>query len=145
MILRENEKKGKWRLLVFRRTMAMLSVNLVLSALVAGVYGSRIYFAFAACASGILLLGRAWKSQCCLADGRQYKRTPARVPFILRGAGARPVRKPAFLMGSADFDDDLTPFTVAGEEDYSDEACWKAKSLSCLLCGMLMLLLSFVL
>ena len=48
-------------------------------------------------------------------------------------------------MNSADFDDDLTRFTVAAEEDFSNEQCWRAKIVSSLLSGALMILFSFVL
>ncbi len=138
-------KNRKGRLLVFRQAMAMLSVNLVLCALISGLYRSRLYFSFAASAAGVLLILRAWFSRCRWKDGHRYAARPDRVPYLLRGRQPKRVRKPAFLMNSTDFEDDLTRFTVTGEEDFSDDECWRARILSCLLCGALMIFFSFVL
>ena len=138
-------RNRKGRLLVFRQAMGMLSVNLVLCALVSGAYRNRLYFSFAASAAGVLLILRAWLSRCRWKDGREYSRPSGRVPYLLRGRRPKRVGKPAFLMDSADFEDDLTRFTVTGEEDFMDDECWIAKVLSCLLCGILMIFFSFVL
>ena len=138
-------KDRPWRLLTFRQAMVTLSVALVLCALISSAYQSRVYFCFAASASGVLLIARAWLSYCKWKDGRAYNRGRIQVPYSLRGIRPVRVRKPAFLMNSADFDDDLTPFTVAAEENFSDDRCWWAKIVSSLLAGALMILFSFVL
>ena len=138
-------KDRPWRLLTFRQAMVTLSVALVLCALISGAYQSRVYFSFAASAAGVLLITRAWLGYCKWKDGRAYDRGRIQVQYSLRGSQSVRVRKPAFLMNSADFDDDLTRFTVAAEEDFSNEQCWRAKIVSSLLSGALMILFSFVL
>ena len=138
-------KDRPWRLLTFRQAMVTLSVALLLCALISGAYQSRVYFCFAASVGGVLLIARAWFSYCKWKDGRAYDRGRIQVPYSLRGTQSVRVRKPAFLMNSADFDDDLTRFTVAAEEDFSNEQCWRAKIVSSLLSGALMILFSFVL
>ena len=137
-------KNSKWRLLVFREAMAALSAALVLCALIWGAYRSRVYFTFAAAAAGVLLIARAWIAFCRWKDGRAGGVQKIRVPYMLRGR--KPVRrhKPAFLMTGEDFDDDLTPFTVAGEGDLGEDQARRAKVFSGLLAGLLMILISFV-
>ena len=138
-------KNRGWRLLAFRQAMAMVAVALILCALISGAYRSRLYFSFAACAAGALLIARAWLGYCKWKDGRAYDRGKAQVPYALRGAWPARVKKPAFLMNSTDFDDDLTQYTLAAEEDFSDDQCWRAKITAGLFAGALMLLFSFVL
>ena len=137
-------KNRKWRLLVFRKAMAALSAALVMCAVIWGAYRSRVYFTFAAAAAGVLLIARAWIAFCRWKDGRAGGLKTVRVPYMLRGR--KPVRrhKPAFLMTSEDFDDDLTRFTVAGEEDFGDDQARRAKVFSCLLAGLTLILISFV-
>ena len=43
-----------------------------------------------------------------------------------------------------DFDDDLTPFTTASEESFTDTQCRLASAFSCFLAGGLMIAVSFV-
>ena len=138
-------KNRRWRLLAFRQAMVMVAVALVLCALISGAYRSRVYFSFAACAAGALLIARAWLGYCKWKDGRAYDRGKAQVPYALRGTRPARVRKPAFLMNSTDFDDDLIRFTITAEEDFSDAQCWRAKIAAGLLAGALMLLFSFIL
>ena len=133
-----------WRLFVFRRAMAQLSVALVLCALIAGAYGQRIYVTYAFSAAGVLLLARAWWEYCAWRDGKPVKREGG-VPYLLRKEKGRRLHRPAFLMDGRDFDDDLTPYTAVGAQDFSDAQCRLAQVVSCVCSGGLMVLLSFIL
>ena len=134
-----------WRLFLFRGAMVRLSAALVLSALVSGVYGQRVYFTFAASAAGVLLLARAWWEYCAFRDGKPLRRADTGVPWMLRKEKKRRPHRPAFMMNARDFDDDLTPYTAVGPDAFTDGQCRLAELFSCLLSGGIMILLSFVL
>jgi len=134
-------RQPKWRLLVFRRAMTHASTALVISALISGVCRSLTHFMFAACAAGVLLLGGSWRDYCRWRDGKPLGRRPSGVPYSLCRDRSR---RPAFLIDSADFDDDLTPYTAVAEEDFSDEACRRARVAAQALAGMLMIAISAV-
>ena len=138
-------KQRKWRLLVFRRAMVRLSAALVISALAAGLYRMRAYFAFAACAAGVLLLARAWWGYCGWRDHRPYRRDTGKVPYMLRKEKGKKPHKPAFLMNSADFDDDLNALTAVGEDGFSEDQCRIADISAAVLSGLLMIFFSAVL
>ncbi len=137
-------KQPKWRLFVFRRSMALLSAALVLCALIAGAYQSRVYFTFAAAAGGVLLGARAWWAYLRWKDGKPLERTGDRVPRMLRGQKEKKRRKPAFLMDSRDFDDDLTAYTAAEAEDFTEREGSLALIWSSLLSGAVLTVLSFM-
>ncbi len=137
-------KDRGWRLLVFHRAMVHLSVALVLCALIAGSYGQRVYFTFAASAAGTLLFAWAWREYCAWLDGKPLKRAGG-VPYFLRRDKTKRLHRPAFLMNHQDFDDDLTPYTSFGADAFSDVQCRLANLFSCLISGGLMILFSCVL
>ena len=138
-------KEPKWRLLVFRRAMLHLGVALVVSALIAGAYQSRVHFMFAACAAGVLLTARAWWDYCRMRDGKPLAAERDKVPYILRRDKGARRHRPAFLMNSEDFDDDLTPYTTAAEEDFDENELRRAHIAAYLLSGALMIVISAVL
>ena len=123
-MMRECFRDRKWRLMVFRKAMAVLAATLALCALVGGLYGQRVYFTFALCAAGILLAARAWFGYCRGKDGGGSARKTVKVPWMLRRDPSRRAHRPAFRMNSEDFDDDLTPYTVAREEDFPEKWQW---------------------
>lgn len=133
-----------WRLLSFRKAMLHLSLGLVISALAAGLYQNRVYFTFAACAVGAVLWARAWWDYCAWRDGKPLRRPGKSVPYMLRRNKRSRPHRPAFFMTSEDFDDDLTPFTTASEESFTDTQCRLASAFSCFLAGGLMIAVSFV-
>ncbi|MBO4297618.1 MAG: hypothetical protein IKS52_12765 [Clostridia bacterium] len=135
-------RQPKWRLLVFRRAMTHVSAALVICALIAGLYRSRAHFMFACCAAGTLLLAGGWITYCRWRDGRLPEERAAGAPYILRRDKRRRPHRPAFLMDSADFDDDLTPFTTAAEEDFPIEALVRARIAAQALAGAVMLAVS---
>ena len=134
-------RNSKWRLLTFRKGMLHFSAMLVLSALVSGIFGSRIYFMFASSTAGVLLAAGAWFRYC---RWKPLRDAGMRVPDIYRSAGRRKRYKPAFLMTSRDFDDDLTAYTMAAEEDFSDAERQVSEISANLVSAFLLLAVSFV-
>ena len=137
-------RNGRWRLLVFRKSMLHFAAMLVLSALVSGLFQSRIYFMFAACTAGVLLAAGAWFRYCGRKDGKLFRKTGVRVPDVFRSPGRKKRYKPAFLMDSRDFDDDLTAYTMAAEEDFTDAERHWAEISANLLSAALLLAVSFI-
>ena len=135
-------RQPKWRLLVFRKVMAQVSAALVICALIAGLYRQRVYFVFACCAAGTMLLAAAWFIHCRWRDGKPLRRRARGVPSMLRPDKPRRAHRPAFLMNSEDFDDDLTPCTTAADEDFSEAACAQAQVAARVIAGIVMLVLS---
>ncbi len=124
--------------MVFRKAMAVLAAALALCALVGGLYGQRVYFTFALCAAGGLLAARAWFGYCRGKDGKGRVGKAVKIPQMLRGTPARRAHRPAFRMNSEDFDDDLTPYTVAREEDFPEKWQWAgALAADCLAAAIL--------
>lgn len=134
-----------FRLMVFHAAMTHLAVSLALSALAAGIYQSRVYFSFAACASGVILIGKAWFDYCAFRDGKPLREKEGKVPYMLKNKKSPKRYRPAFLMNSRDFDDDLTPMTAFSAEDFSLSQRRLGSMAACLLSGCLMTLLSFLL
>ena len=137
-------RDSKWRLLTLRKGMLHLSVMLVLSALVSGLLQSRIYFMFATCTAGVLLAANAWLEYCRWKDGKPLQRVQAHIPAMYRNPARRKRYKPAFMMNSKDFDDDLTAYTMAEEEDFPDAECHLSRITASLVSGILLLAVSFV-
>ena len=125
--------------------MLHFAAMLVLSALAAGLFQSRVYFMFASCAAGVLLAAGAWFRYCRWKDGKPFRSLPARIPEMYRGAGRRRRYKPAFLMDSRDFDDDLTAYTTAAEEDFTDNERGASEIAADLVSGLLLIAVSFIL
>lgn len=56
----ENAQKGMYIRLIYRNSFRLLSISLIISALLGGVYGMRLYFIYGLSASGCLCLCAAW-------------------------------------------------------------------------------------
>lgn len=135
-----------WRRVVFHRAMTHLSAALVLSAAAAGLYQDRVYFMFASCLSGVILIARAWLAYCRWSDPRKReKQMDVKIPYLLKKEKNPRRHKPAFLMNAGDYDDDLTPVTAVDEEIFTDAQRAGAHIAAFVLSGCGMLLLSFVL
>ena len=135
-----------WRRVVFHRTMTHLSAALVLSAAAAGLYQDRVYFMFASCAAGVILIARAWLAYCRWSDPcKKEDRMDGKIPYLLKKEKSPHRHKPAFLMNAGDFDDDLTPRTAVDEEIFTDAQRTRAHIAAFVLSGCVMLLLSFIL
>ena len=101
-------KNREWRLLLFHGAMTRFAVCLVLCALAAGLFRETRTFMFASCAAAALLLLSAWLWYCRFRDGK-IQESRLRVPWMLQRTHPSKPHRPAFLMDSRDFDDDLTP------------------------------------
>ena len=145
LLAAEAASDRRWRLLVYRGAMRSCGVALMLCALVGGLYGSRVYFIFALCAAGALMLLSAWRWWGRLRDGRPIRRNEGNTPFIWRRDKRLKPHKPAFIRDGMDFDDDLTPLTTAREEGFSDAQALLARAASALLAAALLFALSLIL
>lgn len=126
--------------------MTHLSAALVLSAAAAGLYQDRVYFMFASCLSGVILIARAWLAYCRWSDPRKKEeKIIVKTPYLLKKDKSPRRHKPAFLMNAGDFDDDLTPSTAIDEEIFTGAQRVRAHIAAFVLSGCIMLLLSFVL
>ena len=136
-------KNREWRLLLFHGAMTRFAAALVLCALAAGVFREGPAFMFACCAAAALLLLSAWLLYCRFRDGKTPE-PPRRVPWMLRRAHPAKPHRPAFLMDSRDFDDDLTPYTALAEDHFSPREQLLARAYSSLAASCLMLAASFL-
>ena len=143
------EERKKYLRLIYARSFRLLAVGLVLSALVGGLYGDRMYTVWALCAVGSILICWGWFLYLRL-DGLRifgFKPNPdpgKKVPFIhQRFKNKRPAR-PAFRKDSADFDDDLNDATLVDEERFSEHQREMARVWSRVAAGVLLFVLSFL-
>ena len=136
-------KNREWRLLFFHGAMTRFAVCLVLCALAAGLFRETRTFMFASCAAAALLLLSAWLWYCRFRDGK-IQESRLRVPWMLQRTHPSKPHRPAFLMDSRDFDDDLTPYTTLAEDHFSSRELLFTRSLSSLAASCLMLAVSFL-
>ncbi|MBQ8748000.1 MAG: hypothetical protein IJZ08_09080 [Clostridia bacterium] len=140
-------EKRTYRLVLFRRTFSYLGIGLVVSALVGGLYGDRMHFIWALCAVGAILLAFGWWEYLKVTETLRFlsrkKEKKAKVPFALRKEKEHRSHKPAFLQKAEDFEDDLTPYTTADEEIFSEKRRQYALVISRMTAGAILLILSF--
>lgn len=141
-------EKRTYRLVLLRRTFAYLGTGLVLSALAGGLYGDRMHFVWALCAAGALLIALGWWEYLRVTDTfhfltKRKKKAETKVPYALRKEKERRIHKPAFLQRAEDFEDDLTPYTTADEEIFSEKRRRYALITSRIAAGVILLILSF--
>lgn len=141
------DEKQKYRLILFRRCFSYLGTGLVVSALVGGIYSSRMYFVWALCAVGAVLIAMGWWEYLRMTDSllfiKRKKKDETKVPFVLRKEKENRVHKPSFMQNAEDFDDDLTPYTTADAEIFSEKRRQSAVVISRIAAGVLLLLISF--
>lgn len=140
------ERKQYFRL-IFRQTFQYLSVLLVMSLLIGSLLGGGIYMVHALCAAGFVMLCWAWFNYLKL-DGMHFfnrkKRQGQKVPYIHRRDKGKKDHRPAFMMNSADHDDDLTSATVAEAENFTDRQAETAAAIARAICGVLLIIASFL-
>ena len=140
-------EKRTYRLILFRRTFSYLSIGLVVSAIVGALYGDRMHFVWALCAVGAILLAFGWWEYLKVTETLRFlsrkKEKKAKVPYALRKDKDRQFHKPAFLQKAEDFEDDLTPYTTADEELFSEKRRQYALVISRMAAGAILLILSF--
>ena len=138
------QRKRYFRL-IYSKTLSYFAWALVGSALVAGIYGERVYFVFALCAAGCVVLAWSWFTHL-RAEGfrlpafwaRKAKRS---VPYIHRRDKTK-LHRPSFAMDNTDFDDDLVSATACNEEEFERKQRDKARVLARAACGLLLFLVS---
>ena len=133
--------------LIYAKALNYFACALVVSALIAGAYGERLYFMFALCAAGCVFLAWSWFTQL-RAEGFHLpgfgtQRSKRRVPYIHQRKKAKPHR-PSFAMDNTDFDDDLVSATACNEEEFEPKQRTKAHILARAACGFLLLLTSLL-
>ncbi|HPF53030.1 MAG TPA: hypothetical protein P5116_01525 [Eubacteriales bacterium] len=140
------EKKSYIRL-IYREGFRFLGIALFLSALITGLYGERIYFAFALCAFGFVMFCLAWFVHLKAKGMKLFmwweKVKQKRVPYSLRSDKSKTMHRPAFRRDFTDFDDDLTSQTAVSQDSFTKEQQIKAQILSRAACGLVLILLSF--
>ena len=143
----ENARKGMYIRLIYRNSFRLLSISLIISALLGGVYGMRLYFIYGLSASGCLCLCAAWFTYLSAKGFSPLlpfsPRKTAKVPYSLRRFKAV-AHRPAFLMDYRDFDDDLTAVSAVDETAFDGAQVRKAKMLSRLSCGAVLVALSLL-
>jgi len=139
--------KRKFRLVLFRRIFSYLGTGLVISALLGGIYRDRIHFIWGLCAVGAILIGWGWYEYLKMTGsfaflGRKKPKND-KVPYILRKDRAKKTHKPAFMQKAEDFEDDLTPYTTADTEVFSEKQVKTILIVSRIASGVLLFLISF--
>lgn len=134
--------------LIYARMFRYFSFCLVLCALAAGIYRDGLHIVYALCATGSLMLCWGWFSYLHMTGMRIFgfntSNKKKQIPYILkRFKDGRPHR-PSFRMDTSDFDDDLTSSTSVDEERFSEKQRGIAQILSRVSCGVLLILLSFL-
>lgn len=141
------EERKRYLRLIYARTFRMLSIGLVISAIVGGLYGHRMYTVWAMCAVGSVLVCWGWFIYLRL-DGMRifgFKPNPekTRVPYIHRRFKEKKLDRPAFRKDSADFDDDLTAATMVDAEGFSEHQAEMSRVWARVCAGILLFVISF--
>lgn len=138
--------KAKLRRIRLKKTASLLSVSLVISAVIGGLYQDRLHFVYALSAVGSVLLLAAWLSYLRMTGSFPWlpKRTPKKAPFFLRNHQEKTLRKPVFMQNSEDFDDDLNQATSIDEDDLTEKERFKNRIFACAVSGAILMLLSLV-
>ena len=141
-------ERGIYRRVILRRTFSYLGTGLVISAIVGGLYRDRMHFIWALCAVGSIFLAYGWLEYLKMTDSLPFshnkKTKKIKTPFIWRNQKQAKRHKPAFMQTAEDFEDDLTPQTVADMEIFSEKLRSVALIISRVAAGVILLILSFV-
>jgi len=143
------DEKKRYLRLIYAGTFRILAVGLVLSAIVGGLYGDRMYTVWALCAVGSILLCWGWFIYLRL-DGMRifgFKPDPKpgrKVPYIHQRFKNKRAYRPAFRKDSADFDDDLNDATAVDAERFDEHHREMARVWSRVAAGLLLFILSFL-
>ena len=142
------EEKKRYGRLIYAQTFRLLSMGLIISALVGGIYGDAMYTVWAMCAAGSVLLCWGWFTYLKLEGmgifGFQTKTPKTKVPYIHQRFKQQRPHRPAFRKDSADFDDDLTAATAVDEASFSHRQAQMAKVWARAAAGVLLFLISFL-
>jgi hypothetical protein len=142
------QERKQYLRLIYAKTFRLVSLGLVLSAIVGGLYGDTMYTVWALCAIGSILLCLGWFGYLklegmVLFPFRAEKKRP-RVPYIHRRFKDQRPHRPAFRKDSADFDDDLTAATAVDESLFSERQAALSGLWAKAAAGVVLFLVSFV-
>ena len=146
--MKDRDKKH-FRRILLKKTAGYLGGGLVACALVGGLYGDHLHFAWALCTAGVLFIACAWFGY--LAEdptslvSRLRRPEKKKVPYALQGRKDRHRAKPAFARDGSDFDDDLVPFTSVDEDALTDKERSRLSVLSRCAAGLILIALSYLL
>ena len=139
--------KKTFRLLIFRRAFSYLGIELVISAIVGGLYQDTLHFIWALCAAGAILIAMGWFEYLRVTDSLPLFKKKAtkkpQAPYIWRRDKQKKQVRPAFMQSSEDFEDDLTPYTTADMEILGEALRSRAIIISRIAAGVLALIASF--
>ena len=142
------EEKKRYLRLIYAQVFRLLSIGLVISCLVGGIYGDALYTVFAMCAVGSVLVCWGWFIYLRLDGMRLFGFKPnaakTKVPYIHRRFKNQRPHRPAFRKDSADFDDDLTAATAVDAEGFSEHAAEMARVWARVVSGVLLFIISFL-
>ncbi len=144
----DKKEKKQFIRLIYKRAFAYLGVMLVVSLLVGALLGGGIFMVNSLCAFGFVMLCWAWFTYLKMTGMRLFGRKPKnqkpKTPYILRRFKEKKWHKPSFRRSSNDFDDDLTSATVAAEENFTQKQADAARAIARAICGVIMVILSFL-
>ena len=140
--------KKRYMRLIYAGAFRYLGIVLVLCAIIGALYRSRMYFVFALCAGGGFFLAWGWFTYLAISGLKVpgFGKLPGekkKVPYMYR-KDKDAHKKPAFLMSSEDFDDDLNDKVSLSGDDFTEAQLKKVRMWSRLGCGVLLFLISFV-
>ena len=140
--------RAVYRRVLLRRTFSYLGTGLVISAIVGGLYRDRMHFIWALCAAGTIFIAYGWIEYLKMTDSLPFfhkkKAKKVKTPFIWRNQKQEKHHKPAFMQTAEDFEDDLTPQTIADMEIFSEKRRSIALIISRVAAGIILLILSFL-
>ena len=141
------DRKRYFRLLC-QRTFRYLGAALVIALLAGTFLGGGIYRVSALCAAGFVMICWGWFTYLKMTGMRLFGRSAAegkpRVPWLHRRFRTQRPHRPSFRMDSADFDDDLVSATMVSEETFSRKQQDAAAAIARAACGVLLVVLSFL-
>ena len=140
--------KKRYLRLIYAGAFRYLGIVLVLCAVIGALYTSRMYFVFALCAGGGFFIAWGWFTYLALTGFRVpgFGRLPekkTKVPYMYR-KNKDAHRKPAFMMSSEDYDDDLNDGVSLSDDEFTEVQKKRIRMWSRLSCGALLFLISFV-
>lgn len=140
------ETRKSWLRLLYAKTLRYFGTALAVCALIGGLFGDQLHFVFALCAVGGLALVWGWFT-FLRADGMRLPgfgrmRETKKVPFFHQRE--KRLFRPSFAMKNEDFDDDLNLATTLREDQFDERLQNRARWLSRMLCGALLIGVSFL-
>lgn len=134
--------------LIYRKLFRRLSIYLVLSALLGGIYQDRLHFIYGLSFFGSFAILLAWvqhlENKGMNLPWLKFKPAATNVPYMMRHFKNSAIHKPLLLMDYNDFDDDLTILAAVSEGQFTPRLCKKANMWTNFGCGILLSVFSLI-